>query len=500
MLALFLPNEIYGELFEDIQKSAVFNDSKLFVDAVPCRQPQNILEDYQQQKSLANFNLAQFIESNFKLPKQRDQIDTPNTDSLRDYIHQTWQVLQRSDDGVNENSSLIKLPKPYVVPGGRFREVYYWDSYFTMLGLAEDGNIDMVCNMVDNFAYLIDQFGFIPNANRSYYCTRSQPPFFAMMVDLLAERTQDPSVYQSYIKQLQKEYDFWMAGHQALNNNGAHRHVIKLENGFLNRYWDDSALPRSESYSEDLHIASDSKRQPEQLYRDIRAGAESGYDFSSRWFADQTSLDTINTTNIIPIDLNCLMHHLETTLAYAYQLTKQEQQANHFKQRAEQRHHLIQTLFFDQSAGYFSDLNLSNLTPTGVHSLAGSYPLYFNLATQQQADKVADKLTSQFLKSAGWVETNNHTHQQWDAPNGWAPSQWAVSRGLINYGHQQDAHKGMQRWVKNVNNIYQQRGILLEKYNVEEPGKFGDGGEYQVQHGFGWTNAVSLCFMNELNL
>ena len=185
-----------------------------------------------------------------------------------------------------------------------------------MLGLHLHGQVKMIENMVDNFAYLIQNVGHIPNGNRTYYLSRSQPPYFALMVELLANSKNDVNIYVKYLPALQKEYDFWQLGSK--DNTGANLRTVKLEGGeILNRYFDESPTPRPESYSEDVHSSEKSKQPPEEYFTNIRAAAESGWDFSSRWFADHRNLSTIETTRIIPVDLNCLMYKLEKVLAKA---------------------------------------------------------------------------------------------------------------------------------------------------------------------------------------
>ena len=172
--------------------------------------------------------------------------------SLKAHIEQLWDVLQRKADTKQPHSSLLPLPEPYIVPGGRFREIYYWDSYFTMLGLMESKRYNLVENMLDNFKFLIDEYGHIPNGNRSYYLSRSQPPFFALMVDLLAQKKGE-TIYKKYYSALQKEYNWWMQGEADLKNGEAFRRVVRLDDGsILNRYWDDKRAPREESYAEDV--------------------------------------------------------------------------------------------------------------------------------------------------------------------------------------------------------------------------------------------------------
>ena len=419
---------------------------------------------------------------------------------MEERIEQLWDVLTRGADEHVAHSSLLALPKRYIVPGGRFREIYYWDSYFTMLGLAASGRVDLIADMIENFASLIDGIGFIPNGNRTYFCTRSQPPFFAQMVTLLAEVGEDESVCERFLPQLKREYAFWMAGAGELDPaTPARRRVVMGPGGLLNRYWDDAATPRQESYAEDVELAARVSRDSAQLYRDVRAGAESGWDYSPRWFGDRRSMETIRTTEVVPVDLNCLMWNLESTLATICRRAGESAEADAFEARADNRRELLQSLFFDEASGLFMDLDLSSFAVTGTASLASAYPLYFGIATPDQAGLAARRIDEDFLKAGGWVTSNYDSGQQWDSPNGWAPLQWIAYRGLERYGFRKEARTGARRWVANNLAVYEKHGCLLEKYNVVSSGTAGSGGEYEVQEGFGWTNAVLLRLMRELS-
>ena len=192
-----MPDQIYPKLFEAVQTSHIFEDSKTFVDATPKFDPAVILKSFIEQRQEDGFELASFLESNFKLRSiEEDVVESGKKRPVREYIELLWDILTRAKDTADQNSSLVALPRPYIVPGGRFQEIYYWDSYFTMLGLAASGRVELIENMVANFAYLIDQIGFIPNGNRTYFCTRSQPPLFALMVELLATVKQDQHIFQ----------------------------------------------------------------------------------------------------------------------------------------------------------------------------------------------------------------------------------------------------------------------------------------------------------------
>lgn len=493
------PDEVYGELFDVVQSRRIFPDSKTFVDATPNSDVASILEDFAELDHDDPDAVRAFVVDRFTLPAD-GLAETARTDipPVRDRIEQLWGTLSRAADHVNPDSSLVELPHPYIVPGGRFREIYYWDSYFTMLGLAESGRFDAIEDMIGNFAHLIDTIGFIPNGNRSYFCTRSQPPYFVLMVELLAEVRGDKEVIRKYLPQLRREYDFWMSGASTLTSDGdATRRVIRANGTYLNRYWDDSDKPRAESYAEDLEHAASSNRPANEFYRDIRAACESGWDFSSRWLEDRRSLETIRTTEIVPVDLNALMHNFERSLAKFCRLTGDDADAADFEARASARGKLLQTLFFDDASEMFVDLSLPDFAATGTLSIASAYPLFFGTATQEQAECVAQRIQSDFLKAGGWVTTNYETGQQWDSPNGWAPLQWITCRGLERYGFHKEARAGATRWIENNVAVYEKHGYLLEKYNVVLSGLAGTGGEYEVQEGFGWTNGVLLRLMQK---
>ena len=211
-------------LFDDVQLNRLFPDGKTFVDCLPKSSPEEISTKYIQQKDQPGFNLQQFVTANFELPVSHSsnyQSDTSKT--VAENINKLWDVLTRQPDKVG--GSLIPLPHSYIVPGGRFGEIYYWDSYFTMLGLKVSGKYDMLENMVNNFSYLIDTVGYIPNGNRSYFIGRSQPPFYSLMIRLLAD-IKGKDILVNYLPQLEKEYQFWMKGNEGLNETISALHRV----------------------------------------------------------------------------------------------------------------------------------------------------------------------------------------------------------------------------------------------------------------------------------
>lgn len=348
------PSQLYGDLFVAVQTASVYPDQKTFVDATPDTDPATIMQLYQQQKSQAGFSLKAFVEQHFTPPAQGGVTPPPNQ-TLREHIDWLWPQLTRTTTTAPPYSSLIPMPKPYVVPGGRFREGYYWDTYFTMLGLQVSGREDLVDDMLDNFAHLIDTVGHIPNGNRTYYASRSQPPFFAYMVTLAAQAEGD-KVYQKYLPALRKEYAYWMQGESTTPRGQAARHVVAMPDGaVLNRYWDASDTPRDESYLEDVTTAkAASGRAANDVYRDLRAGAESGWDYSSRWLGDGKTLATIRTTSIVPVDLNSLMFHLERTIVKGCTVTHDVGCVIDFSGRAARRALAINRWLWNRG-GYYGD-------------------------------------------------------------------------------------------------------------------------------------------------
>lgn len=506
--ALTPPQDLYGSLFQDILMNdslfgtdRLFADSKDFLDCTPKRPMKEILSDYQAFTGKQEYNLMeQFIQDNFILATSETPVFADSSD-INIHISKLWRALRRqADSQPYSGGTLIPLDYDYIVPGGRFREIYYWDSYFTMLGLFADNEDKIAENMIRNFASLIDKIGFIPNGNRTYYAGRSQPPFFSHMIEALANNKQSDHVYKTYLTQLQKEYDFWMKGHENLTANQQEAlHCIRMKGGeILNRYYDRFDTPREEMYRNDMGTAEQLKNNQlhpdsKPLYRNLRSGAESGWDFSSRWLKDYNNLYSIRTIDIIPVDLNCLLYHLERTLAKAYLLTEKTIEAEKYAILSEKRKTAILKYCWNEQEKYFMDYDWRAQQPTNNFSLAGVYPLYVGIATNEQAHAVAAKVAKDFLKPGGVVTTLYQTGQQWDAPNGWAPLQWVTYKALQNYSQTEIADTLRLRWMNMVEAVYNNTHKLLEKYDVVNLQDTG-GGEYPNQDGFGWTNGVYRAF------
>jgi len=496
------PDESLKELFDEVQRQGIFTDPKAFVDLVPKTSLRNIRREYSLARKDQNLDLREFLIRHYYEPdvgQVSNYTVTPGM-SAREHVKNLWPVLERHNH--RTRGSLLMLPYDYIVPGGRFREQFYWDSYFAMLGLARDGKWELIEGMMKNYAYMIRKFRFIPTANRSYFTSRSQPPFFSHMIELLAEHNGARGTYLEYMPLLIAEYRFWIKKRRYLlgqEKDQAYLRAVKMPNGdVLARYYDNKSTPRAEMARDDLATANGSTIEAQQkLFLDLRAGAESGWDFSSRWFSDPKLLRTIHTTDILPIDLNCLLYHTELAIATACEYAKQKRTAVKFRARAARRAKSITQYMWDEEKGFFYDYDFRAGTRTPHETLAAAFPLYVGLADEKQAAGVATTLEKKFLKPGGLVTTLEQTGQQWDAPNGWAPLQWVTIVGLRNYGYDELANRIRDTWLKNVETVFKDERKMIEKYDVMHIGGVGGGGEYSLQDGFGWTNGVYAALKDE---
>ncbi|MFC0337903.1 alpha,alpha-trehalase [Kushneria avicenniae] len=503
-----LPEHLWGMLFHDVQSRGLFADSKTFVDMIPTRSAEEIMADYARLCArysdcddvpcVSNKALREFVEARFERIETQATVVPPERQSnICDHIDALWNVLTRQPrPRYNPNSSRLPLPHAYVVPGGRFNEIYYWDSYFTMLGLRESGRIDLMRDMVNNAAFLINAYGHVPNGNRTYYLSRSQPPFFCGMVGQIAQHDGE-WVYEHYLPQMEREYHYWMDGVEALHPCEAYRRSVKLHEGtLLNRHWDDLNTPREEAFREDMETANHTSRNNIAVWRNIRAGAESGWDFSSRWLTDPHDLSTIRTVDILPLDLNCLLYHMESTLASTYRRLGRYQRADLLQSAANSRLDALRRLFWSQEQQRFGDYLWHEDRLTDSINASIVFPLYFGIATEEQAAQVAETIEHQLLQPGGMMTSTIDTVQQWDAPNGWAPLQWMAIKGLKRYGHARLADTIARRWMHNNFYRFEREHKLLEKYNVMDLDGAPDGGEYPSQDGFGWTNGVLRALLS----
>ncbi|MES3021603.1 MAG: alpha,alpha-trehalase TreF [Pseudomonadota bacterium] len=487
------PQQQWGPLFKAVQLAGLFADSKLFADARPrSRDMASLLAEFAVQRTRPGFSLKAFVCNAFELPEYAAVETAPSCapSDIEEHIRALWvRLLRRSDQEDPARSSLLPLPHPYVVPGGRFREVYYWDSAFTMQALLLHDLRPIAQDMLDNFVALVRQFGHIPNGNRSYMLSRSQPPLLFRMVELLSEA--DPG---RYLDVLMAEHRFWTAGEAGLAPGQASRRMVRLADGtLLNRYWDDECTPRDEAYSEDVATAADMpEREAAQVWRDLRAGAESGWDFSSRWCADPDRLCTIETTALLPVDLNSLLWGLERAIARGARHVGNDAACDEFVARAAARAAGIRRYLWSERQHCFVDYHWREEQQREL-TAATVVPLYAGLANATEAAVIAGVIGSQLLGKNGLRTSLRCSSQQWDQPNGWGPLQIMAAEGLLRYGHPALAVDLANRWMGGIERHFRASGKLVEKYDTERD-QIGGGGEYPTQDGFGWTNASYVIF------
>jgi alpha,alpha-trehalase len=495
--------QVFGELFRAAQRDGLFDDAKEFVDAEPRVPPELCFERFYALRDRPSFDLGAFVETHFDLPEPI----TPNPEltpsrTMEEHVELLWEPLVRSFDvDPTSGTTLIPLPEPHVVPGGRFREMYYWDSYFTAEGLAAGERIDVVEGMVANVASLLDRFEFVPLGNRVYYDSRSQMPLFYRMLRIL-EREQGFGAVEPYLDALETEYAYWMDGSERVESPGAprsyRRTVAAPDSTVLNRYWDDRARPRPEAYWHDRKLAAavPTDERP-QLFRDLRAACESGWDFSTRWLAEGVDLASIRTTELVPVDLNAVLYGVESGLAEWREQSGDPAAAQRYATAAERRRDAIERYCWHDERSVYVDYCWTEEAPVERTTLATVAPLFTGVATPERAAAVADRLRADFLQPGGLVTTLERSGQQWDDPNGWAPLQWMAVEGLRRYDHDDLADEIVDRWLGLNRAAFDDTGRMAEKYDVRASAEAPDSGEYPLQYGFGWTNGVVIALLND---
>lgn len=477
--AVATPADLYGPLFEAVQMRRVFPDGKTFVDAVAKRAPAAIVADYRAHAPMDDAALKAFVLANFDVPRVAV---APQPSAARppiaEHIRALWPVLTRGPVTAAPGSSALALPRPFVVPGGRFREIYYWDSYFTMLGLAADGRQDLIEAMIDDFVSLVERYGHVPNGARTYYISRSQPPFLYLMMGL--SKTGNPAVRARRLAALKREHAFWTS---------PARSSRMPDGSVLAHYGDARSTPRDESWREDVETARGSGRPVAEVQNALRAGAESGWDFSSRWFADGQRRATIDTPQIVPADLNALLYGQERAIAAMSRDTGDAATAARFDALAAARAKAVERWLWDAKGARYGDFDTKRRTLRAGLTAASAYPLFTGLASPARAKAAAETIGRRLIAPGGVRTSLVVTGEQWDRPNGWAPLQWVTIEGLRRAGRDDLARRAATRFLATVEREYHASGKLLEKYDVEES-RPGGGGEYPTQDGFGWTNGV----------
>jgi alpha,alpha-trehalase len=395
-------------------------------------------------------------------------------DRVLQHIDAYWpRLVREATSDRPRGDTLIPLPRPYLVPsdGPMFREMYYWDSYFISLGLVGTAFESLIAGMAENMADLFRRFGIIPNASRYYFLSRSQPPFFMRQVWLAyeLERANDGAKAREFLAAMMPIAE---AEHDAVWMGTGSPHDRCVHAG-LSRYYDVNVI-------------------------DALACCESGWDHSTR-------CDGSRWLRHLPVDLNAILHDRERLFQRAAIELEKPQLAAHWGHRADERRLAMHRLMWDEPLGFFFDYDFdpARLRRNVEHpSLAGFFPLWSRLASVEQAARMVRDWLPRFLKPGGLVTTLRRQEGcQWDAPNGWAPLQWIVARGLEDYGFIAEAGEVRRRWCAACAAVFEASGSFWEKYNVEEVGGPPASGLYDSStarygnvSGFGWTNAVFRDF------
>jgi alpha,alpha-trehalase len=432
------------------------------------------------------------------------------------------------------DEGLLYLPNPYVVPGGRFNEMYGWDSYFIILGLVEDKRMDLARDMVENFFFEIENYGAILNANRTYYFTRSQPPFLTSMIREVYEHQTGKGLSKAWLAKAynyaQRDYALWSAPPHFAGDTGLARYY-DIGEGPVPEMADDSnyypdvirwLLAHPEIHTDYLidapddptpaqaaelaktscditaskvcaHAHVNGHRLSSDFYRGDRAMRESGFDPSFRFGPFSGS-----TNHYAPVCLNSLLYKYERDMARFATLLGRPAEVGQWNRRAAARRAAMNKYLWSPTARMFYDYNFTTRQPSTYNYITVFYPLWANLASPQQASELERHL-SLFEHDGGLAMSDYNSGTQWDLPFGWAPTSWLAIKGLDQSGFAGDAGRVAAKFSQTIRQNYEHDGTIREKYNVVSGSanvEVATGYKSNVV-GFGWTNAVYLQ-MNDL--
>ena len=429
---------------------------------------------------------------------------------------------------------VLYLPNPYVVPGGFFNEMYGWDSYFIIRGLLRAGRVKMALGMVENFFFEIDHYGSILNANRTYFLTRSQPPFLSSMVMAVYDSLSDPKAKRAWLAKaypyIQRDYELWTHCEHLAGDTGLSRYfdygqgpvpeIADMHDPYYREVFTHiQALPEREKYLKEAgkgdaaltgpSFAFESCEQDEvgctkspelkftaDYYKADRAMRESGFDISFRFgpFGGETH-------HFAPVCLNSLLYKAETDMEKIGTILDKPADAKLWARRAQHRKQQMNRYLWDATKGMFFDYNFTSKKRSTYEYITTFYPLWAGLATPQQAKAVIANLKD-FERKGGLLTSPYETGVQWDAPYGWAPLQLMAVEGIRRSGATADADRAAREWVSTVERNFERERTIREKYNVETQTSQTSitAGYQQNVVGFGWTNGVTLEFMHELGM
>lgn len=515
-----------GELLHRVQLARIFLDSKTFVDLKLKYSENETLDHFAKLMQDTNQNpsreqLASFLDQHFSEgneledwkppdfdpdPPILQQISDPKLKAFAKSIIGIWAKLGRKvQEDVKINSdrySFLYVPNGFIVPGGRFKELYYWDSFWMVRGLLLSNMPQTAKGMIENLLYLVEKYGYIPNGSRNYYLGRSQPPLLAAMVASYFAATGDLAWLERNIETVEKELQYWLDKKKVTVE-------VKGNKYMLLRYFADrqSKGPRPESYFEDFSnartLANEDMR--EDFYTEMKSAAESGWDFSSRWFvtADNEvgNLTDVHATRILPVDLNAIFAGALEFAGFFRNTLKDRREAQKWWSLAKYWRSAIENVLWDPEDGVWYDYDALAKAPRKHFYPSCVTPLWSAAIEDYNAPKYAERIVKHLLSSGalefpgGIPASVLHSGEQWDFPNAWPPSQSILIGGLDSSGNEEAKRLAKEQaglWIRSNYIGYSTWQKMFEKYNSVQPGHQGGGGEYGVQDGFGWTNGVVL--------
>ena len=385
-------------------------------------------------------------------------------DTCLNYIHHYWKKITYYHP--KDKQIHLGMPNRYLAPNNEiFKfDMFYWDSYFTILGLVKDNKIKLAKGMVDNFVYLFKRFKIIPMRNRYYNLGTSQIPFLTSMA------------FEIYNVEPNKN---WLAK------------VLEVAELELKNYWANDTMVEKHKVYKGL------SRYCDHYITHLGAEHESGWDMTSR-FHDRC-------LDYLPVDLNCCLYKYEMDLYEGFKILKKYSKAKKYKDLAKQRKKTMTQLMWNDKLKFFFDYNKQKKQHSHFYSVAGFYPLWAKSATKQQAELIRKHVLPK-LEYEGGVSNTQAEHispdvKQHDHPNGWPHQQYIIVKGLLNYGFREDAERIAKKWVDMNYRLFNETGKFWEKYDVVHcrPGVYNPD-RYVTQSGFGWTNAIFLRLVKELHL
>lgn len=400
--------------------------------------------------------------------------------TIEEFINNSWDNCVRFNP--DDEDTLVGMPYPYIVPveKAHWNEMYYWDTFFTCKGLALQGREELVKNCADNMLYMVEKYGFMPNANRTYYLNRSQPPFLSMLVRDVYNLFQDKKWLKSAYETLKKEYNFWMS--QRMTPTGLNKFGVKqnsIEQVKIQKYERVCRRLKKNFPPEDAY----------NIATNFLCDCESGWDFNPRTEMKQMQF--------VYVDLNSNLYLYETNFAFFADILKNGE-ADFWKEASEKRKELMNKILWKKDS--FLDYNFVENKHSSIFSVASFYPLWAGLATKQQAEETVKQLNKiEFNYGvAACCENYPDVSYQWNYPVGWPPLHYIMVCALDNYGYREAAMRIAKKYTDVMEKFYNETGNLWEKYDVTT-GLYDVDAEYGSRVMLGWSAGVYLYLKNYIN-